>query len=29
MKSFRHLEQIEDGKRKAERAKAAVYDLKG
>ncbi|MEH7460085.1 hypothetical protein V7183_23655, partial [Bacillus sp. JJ1127] len=28
MKSFRHLEQIEDGKRKAERAKAAVYDLK-
>ncbi|AZV69231.1 hypothetical protein DT426_27535 [Bacillus cereus] len=28
MTSFRHLEQIEDGKRKAERAKASVYDLK-
>ena len=28
MESFRHLEQVEDGKRKAERAKQAVADLK-
>ena len=28
MESFRHLEQLEDGKRKAERAKQAVADLK-
>lgn len=28
MNSFRHLEQLEDGKRKAERAKAAVSDLR-
>lgn len=28
MTNFRHLEQIEDGKRKAERAKVSVYELK-